>query len=196
MDSEVAKNEEEQVKAQSTEDAVETLEEQADRETLASDSSGNESEVAQISVKELADLEEFKSKYYYLAAELENLRKRHQRELDNLLKYGNEKVLGDLLEVVDNLERTLGAIAGDEDEKVKNIFIGIEMVNKQFYEALTKHGLTPIESIGKPFDPNFHEAMSTVEEEGKESSVVVQEYQKGWMLNGRLLRAAKVIVTK
>ena len=143
-----------------------------------------------------AEADEFKKKYYYLAAEMENARRRFEREKENLLKYGNEKVLSGLIEVVDNLERTVGAICKDEDEKVKNIVVGIDMVTKQFLNVLNQNGLTQVEALGKPFDPNFHEAMAQQKAEAKPEHEIICEYQKGYVLNGRLLRASKVVVAK
>ncbi len=113
-----------------------------------------------------------------------------------MLKYGNEKVLSGLIEVVDNLERTVSAICKDEDEKVKSIVVGIDMVTKQFLNVLNKNGLTQVEALGKAFDPNFHEAMAQQKAEGKNDLEVICEYQKGYVLNGRLLRASKVVVAK
>ena len=142
------------------------------------------------------EAEDFKKKYYYLAAEMENARRRFERERESLVKFGNEKVLSSLVEVVDNLERTLSAIGKDEDEKVKNIVVGINMVHGQFLNVLNQNGLKPVEALGKPFDPNFHEAMAQQKAEGKANDEIICEYQKGYVLNGRLLRASKVVVAK
>lgn len=137
---------------------------------------------------------DWKSKYYYLAAEMENGRKRFEREKENLLKFGADRILGDLLDVVDNFERTVDMLKFDEDQKMKNVVVGLEMVRKLFLDNLGKHGLTQLESLGKDFDPNFHEAMGQEYSEGKRPNEVLKEFQKGYVLNGRLLRAAKVIV--
>lgn len=137
---------------------------------------------------------DWKAKYYYLAADMENARKRAERERENLLKYGSEKILGDLVDVVDNFERTVDMLKNDEDSKVKNIVIGLDMVKKQFLDSLGKHGLTQLEGLGKVFDPNFHEAVGQEYVEGKQPNEVVKEFQKGYVLNGRLVRAAKVVV--
>lgn len=147
---------------------------------------------------ELKKVEEidYKSKFFYLAAEFENTKKRFERERENIVKYGSERLLSSLLDVVDNLDRSLAAIKLDQDEKVKNICVGIDMVRNQFIEVLKKNGLTQIESIGKTFDPNFHEAMCEKEVEGKNVSEIIEEFQKGYILNGRLLRASKVIIAK
>jgi molecular chaperone GrpE len=137
---------------------------------------------------------DFKAKYYYLAAEMDNYKKRVERERENLVKFGNERVLSDLLQVVDNFERTIDMLKHDEDPKIKNIVVGMDMVTKQFIDTLAKHGLTPVAAIGKEFDPHLHEAMAQEYVEGAKPNHVVKEFQKGYSLNGRLLRAAKVVV--
>lgn len=137
---------------------------------------------------------DFKAKYYYIAAEMDNYRKRMEREKENLIKFGNERVLSDLIQVMDNFERIIESLKPDEDTKIKNIVTGIDMVQKQFIDTLSRHGLTPVESVGKEFDPNFHEAMAQEYAEGVKPNFVIKEFQKGYTLNGRLLRAAKVVV--
>ena len=138
---------------------------------------------------------DYKAKYFYIAAEMDNYRKRMDREKENLVKYGNERVLRDLLEVVDNFERTIGMLKGDQDQKVKNLVIGLDMIQKQFLDTMGKHGLTPIQAIGKEFDPNFHEAMAQEYAEGIKPNEVIKEFQKGYTLNGRVIRASKVVVS-
>ena len=143
-----------------------------------------------------SERDQFKEKYYYLAAEMENLRKRAERERTNLIKFGNEKILTELLGVVDNFDLSLGALKSEEDEKVKNILVGVEMVKNQLLDILKQNGLTQIETEGKTFDPNFHEAMGQREEEGKKENEILEEFQKGYSLNNRVLRASKVIIAK
>ena len=138
--------------------------------------------------------DDFKAKYYYLAAEVENMRKRFEREKENLLKYGNEKVLSSLVGVVDNFDLTVNALKNDNDDKVQNIVKGIDMVSKQLLDVLKQNGLTQVESVGKIFDPNFHEAVAQAPAPGKADQEIITEYQRGYMLNGRLLRAPKVVV--
>lgn len=137
---------------------------------------------------------DFKEKFYYIAAEFDNYRKRMEREKENLLKFGNERLLSDLLGVVDNFERTIDMLRPDEDPKIKNIVIGIDMVMKQFLDTASKHGLTQVEAMGKDFDPNFHEALAQEYQEGAAPNSVIKEYQKGYTLNGRLVRPSKVVV--
>ena len=138
---------------------------------------------------------DYKAKYYYVAAEMDNYRKRMEREKENLLKFGNERVMSDLLDVADNFDRTLGMLKGDTDQKMKNVVIGLDMVQKQFLDTMGKHGLTPIQAIGKEFDPNFHEAVAQEYAEGKKPNEVIKEFQKGYCLNGRVIRASKVVVS-
>lgn len=140
--------------------------------------------------------EDFKEKYYYLAAEMQNMKKRFDREKENIVKYGSEKILSGLIEVVDNLDRTLDALKDETDDKVKNIVTGVDMVRTQFLDVLKENGLEVINAVGEEFDPNFHEALAQQPAEGKKDQEVLSEYQKGYILNGRLLRAAKVIVAK
>jgi len=162
--------------------------ENKDKETVETASA--EAVVEEIKKEEV----DWKSKYYYLAAEVENTRKRFEREKENLAKYGAEKMLADLLDVVDNFERTVDMLKSDTDPKMKNVVVGLDMVRKMFLDSLGKHGLSQIESLGKDFDPNFHEAMAQEYAEGKRPNEVLKEFQKGYVLNGRLLRAAKVVV--
>jgi molecular chaperone GrpE len=186
-------NDDTENKEANTEDNVTNL------ETKKEEIAAEETEVVEeISVEEklTKELEEWKNKFFYVSAEMENLKKRHQRETDNLLKYGSEKLLKELVAVIDNFDRTLLSIINDEDEKVKNIATGIEMIGKQFVSTLEKSGLSQLDSVGETFDPNFHEALSQIEAEGKEENEIVQEYEKGYVLNGRLLRAAKVVIAK
>ncbi|MCK5073337.1 MAG: nucleotide exchange factor GrpE [Bacteriovoracaceae bacterium] len=147
-------------------------------------------------IKKEEEKEDYKSKYFYLAAELDNQRKRMHREKENLIKYGNEKILRSLIEVMDNFDHTIDALQDEVDEKSKNIMTGVAMIRKQFLDVLDKNGLESIESIGKMFDPNFHEAMAGQPVPDKKEGEVITEYRKGYILNGRLLRPSRVIVAK
>ncbi len=185
----------------------ETTTENVEEKKVATDAVAEETEEAAASEENVEEMGEdvesiktdevdYKAKFFYLAAELENLKKRQAKELSNTVKFGSEKILSELLEVVDNLDRTLKALENDEDEKVKNIVVGIEMVRTQFLSTLKNNGLEPVEALGKVFDPNFHEAMAQQPAEGKEDQEILEVYQEGYVLNGRLLRPAKVIVVK
>jgi molecular chaperone GrpE len=148
-------------------------------------------------VEELKKTEEdYKAKYYYLAAEMENMRRRMQREKEDVIKYGSTKILESLLGVLDNFDLTVNALKLDNDDKIKNITTGIDMVKNQFLDVLKQNGLTTIEALGKQFDPNFHEAMSQEAAPGKKDEEVLAEFQKGYILNGRVIRASKVKIAK
>jgi molecular chaperone GrpE len=146
------------------------------------------------------EVTEWKNKFYYLAAEQENVRRRVDKEKESLLKYGSEKIMRDLLEVVDNFERIAGALDLGQDADpaivIKNFKIGVDMVMAQFLETLKKNGCEQIKALNQKFDPNFHEAMQEKEVEGIEPEVIVEEFMKGYVLNGRLLRPSKVVIAK
>lgn len=189
---------EEQTSEQNTEEKKTSEEESAKVEQEGLEETQEAAEASEENVANLESKkeEDYKEKYYYLAAEMQNLQRRYDREKGDLLKYGNEKILKDLIDIVDNFERTLGFIKNDEDEKVKNLCVGIEMINNQFLETLGKHGLKQVDAIGKDFDPNFHEALAQQPAEGKKDMEVIQVHQAGYTLNERLIRPAKVIVAK
>lgn len=184
----------EQEKQETVLEAEVVEEEQSSEDESVEASEGEESENVEAIDSAKSEQEDFKAKFYYLAAEMDNMKKRLEREKENLVKYGNEKVLKGLLDVVDNLDRTVDAIANDEDEKVKNIYSGVEMVRKQFLDVLKANGLEKVEALGEVFDPNLHEAMAQQPAEGKQDQEIIQIFQHGYVLNGRLLRAAKVVI--
>jgi len=188
------RNVEEETKV--AEEDLETAEEESSAEVEVPIGEEILEEVQDLKDEVIKDQEDYKSKFFYIAAEMENMKKRFGREKENLVKFGNEKVLKGLIEVVDNFDRTLEAIEKDEEEKVKNIYAGIEMVRKQFLAELKSNGLEVVESLGEIFDPNFHEALAQQPCEGKEDQEIIQVFQQGYKLNGRLLRAAKVVIAK
>jgi molecular chaperone GrpE len=175
----------------------EQVEEVAETKEVKEESIDHAQEEEQGSGEEEKKVEvDYQQKYYYLAAEMDNARKRSEREKETLRKYGNEKILSGLVDVVDNLERTVISLNSEQDEKIKNIIEGIEMVQKQLLGVLNENGLEQLQSLGEIFDPNFHEAMAQQEAEGKKDQEIIMEYQKGYVLNGRLLRPAKVVVAQ
>jgi molecular chaperone GrpE len=154
----------------------------------------NVEETVKEPVKEEVPAEDFKAKYFYLLAEMDNMRKRFDREKEGLLKYGNEKILSSLVKVIDDLDRSLEHFGEDMSHgKVKE---GLEMVKKHFVEILEKNGMKAVESLGQIFDPHFHEAVAHQAKEGAEEGEIIIEYQKGYLLNDRLLRPAKVVIAK
>ncbi len=129
-----------------------------------------------------------------LKAEFENYKKRTQKEFATLIKTANEDLIVQLISVLDNIERSLNHVEDDTDPQA--LKKGIEMILEQFKGVLSKEGLRTIESLGKPFDPDFHEAVMQLEEEGQDSSTVIEEVEKGYMLKDKVIRHAKVVVNK
>ncbi len=133
-------------------------------------------------------------KYVRVAAEFENYKKRAVREKADAIKYGNESLLRDILPLVDNVDRALEhAGSSDDFEAFKK---GLKMLHEQLLCCLKKHGVEAIDTAGKSFDPNVHEAMLQVVSDEREPGQVVNEFERGYLLNGRLLRPAKVCVCK
>jgi molecular chaperone GrpE len=133
-------------------------------------------------------------RYVRQVAELENFRKRANRERDEAIRFANEALVKDLLPVVDNLER---AVAHAKDGgNGKPLVEGVEMVLRGFFDTLAKHGVVPIAAVGQRFDPEKHEAMAQIESGTYEPDTVVEEYHKGYLLRDRLLRPALVSVAK
>ncbi|MGH7231055.1 MAG: nucleotide exchange factor GrpE [Nitrospiraceae bacterium] len=131
-------------------------------------------------------------KYLRLAAEFENYKRLAQRDRRDQAKFANENLLNDLLPVIDNLERAIGfskSIPGGD-----GLIQGVELTLKQFLETLAKFGVKPISSVGSMFDPSRHQAVAHVPTAGAAENTVVEEYQKGYLLHDRILRAAMVAV--
>lgn len=134
-------------------------------------------------------------KYLRLAAEFDNFKKLAQKEQREFSRFANENILKELLPIIDNLERAIQSAKELKENRSSNGLIqGVELTLKQFLEALTKFGVQPITSVGEPFDPTHHQAVARVESAAPENSVV-EEYQKGYRLHDRILRAAMVTVS-
>jgi molecular chaperone GrpE len=133
-------------------------------------------------------------KYVRAVAELDNYRKRAIREKADAIKYGNENLLRDILPLVDNLDRALEHVGSSDD--LEAFKTGLKMLHEQLLCCLKKYGVEMIDAVGRDFDPNVHEAMLQVESDEHEASQVVSEFERGYLLNGRLLRPAKVCVCK
>ena len=128
------------------------------------------------------------------AAELDNFRKRKEREVSDLRKYANQMLLRELLGVVDNLERALAASL--ENSEPEGLREGVEMTLKELLKIFDQFKVTPIEAHEQPFDPNHHEAVMQEPSDAFPPNTVVKELQKGYMLRDRLLRPAMVVVSK
>jgi molecular chaperone GrpE len=127
-------------------------------------------------------------------AEMQNVRRRAQRDVESAHKYALEKFASELLSVVDNLERAIDAIDAD-DESQKAVAEGLELTLKTFIDVLDKYNVEPVEPEGQPFDADLHQAVSTVPNNEVEPNTVINVFQKGYTLNGRLIRPAMVVVS-
>jgi molecular chaperone GrpE len=127
-------------------------------------------------------------------AEMQNVRRRAQRDVESAHKYALEKFASELLSVVDNLERAIDAIDAD-DESQKAVAEGLELTLKTFIDVLAKYNVEPVEPEGQPFDADLHQAVSTVPNNEVEPNTVINVFQKGYTLNGRLIRPAMVVVS-
>ena len=137
-----------------------------------------------------AELAEKENRYLRLQADFENFRRRTRQEKEELGNLVTQNLLKDLLPFLDNFERALAA----ENSDAESLRAGVEMMYKQLVEALKKEGLEYIETKGKPFDPNFHQAVMRVEDAEKEDGAIVAELQKGYMAKGRVIRPSMVQV--
>jgi len=132
-------------------------------------------------------------RFLRVAAELDNFRKRKEREIGDLRKYANQSLLKELLAVVDNLERALesGRASGQPEALAE----GVEMTLKELLKIFQRFGVTPIEALAQPFDPNHHEAVMQEPSDAYPTNTVIRELQKGYLLRERLLRPAMVVVS-
>jgi molecular chaperone GrpE len=130
-----------------------------------------------------------------MAAELDNFRKRAAREMEDIRKYATESLIRQLLTVVDNLERAI-ASASTDNENGQSVVDGVALTLAEIMKILEKHQVKPIQALGEPFDPTFHQAMCQEESTDQPPNTVVQEFQKGYLIHDRLLRPAMVVVSK
>ncbi len=130
-----------------------------------------------------------------VSAEFDNYKKRSSREMQEVVKYANERMAKELLGVVDNLERAIASAiqAGGTD---RALIQGVELTLNETLKILERHHVTPIQAVGQPFDPNFHQAMLQMESDDQPPNTVVQELQRGYRIHERLLRPALVAVSK
>jgi molecular chaperone GrpE len=140
----------------------------------------------------LARIEELNDLYLRAAADFENFRKRAEKERDNIICYANEKLIGDLLPILDNLDRALSADV--DGTTVGSILEGIRMVSGQLHSVLNACGLEPVNALGSSFDPQVHEAVGVLPSGDHEEGTVLSELQKGYRLKGKVLRHSVVHV--
>jgi len=139
------------------------------------------------------EVQEINEKYLRLYAEFENYKKRVNKDKEELIKYGNESLIYELLPVIDNLEMAIKHATSNVNE---SLIQGVEITLKELKKTLEKFGLIQIEAENKPFDPQYHHAMSQVERDDIEENMVVEELRKGYMLKDKVLRPSFVTVSK
>jgi len=163
------------------------------RDTVRAKPTSKKELIARLKEVEREALENHDS-YLRAVAELENYKKRAARDRQDFMKYANENLLRDILPAVDSMERALGqeAESGDFEAFVD----GLKLIRDTLISVLGKHGATKIDAVGKDFDPNFHEALMQVEGKKGQDNKVAEEFETGYLLNGRLLRPSKVSISK
>jgi molecular chaperone GrpE len=144
--------------------------------------------------KAQSEAQENYERFLRIAAELDNFRKRKEREVSDLRKFANQNLLRELLNVVDNLERAIGAT--QEGSITDSLLEGVDMTLKELLKIFEKAGVKPIEAIDQPFDPNLHEAVMQEAHENMPENTVIRELQKGYQIHDRLLRPAMVVVSR
>jgi molecular chaperone GrpE len=140
------------------------------------------------------ELKALKEKYVRLAAEYDNFRKRSSREIQSILRTANENIVKDMLPIIDNLD-----LATEHREKTTTLeeyVKGIALIEDQLREILAQAGLKHIEAVGKPFDPNLHEAILQMESDEYDPGIVMNETQKGYLFADKVIRHSKVVVSK
>ena len=167
-----------------------------DKDMPEGEAAGEESvaSVREALEKKEAECRELQDKYVRTVAEMDNFRKRMNREMNDSVRFANEKILGDLLVVLDNMER---AIKHSREKKdFDSLLDGLELTMNEFRGVFEKHGVQSIESVGQLFDPSIHHAVSMTESDSHEDNVIVDEFRKGYLLNDRVLRHSLVSVAK
>ncbi|TLM79823.1 nucleotide exchange factor GrpE [Microbulbifer harenosus] len=191
---------------QQDEQNIDTGEHAAEVETPTADQQHAAEEVLQeeLAVESAQEIEiaslhqqlaEHKDMVLRAQAEVQNARRRAEQDVEKAHKFGVERLLKELLPVVDNLDRALSTI-DSEQEANKAVIEGIELTRKSFLDTLGKHGVEVVDPAGEPFDPALHQAMTQVPNGDVEPNTVLDVFQKGYRLHGRLLRPAMVVVSK
>lgn len=144
--------------------------------------------------KKEEELHKLHDKYLRIYAEFENYKKRNMKEQMEFARYANEKLLREILPVIDNLERAI--IHLKETKDFQGLIEGVELTCKQFLDSLSRFGVKAVKSLGEPFDPSRHQAIGQIESDKYDENIVAEELQKGYLLEDRILRPALVNVSK
>ncbi len=168
------------------------------KEVVAENSEEQDSTAQEVSPEE--KIKELEDKVIRTFAEMENQRRRFEKEKEDAFEYGGYAFAKEALNLIDNLERSKLVLQSDEvlkdTEALKKTLEHLDIINKDLISIFTKNNIKPIDSINKKLDPNFHQAMMEIEDDSKEPGTIVQEIQKGFMIKDRLLRPSLVAVSK
>ena len=179
-------------------EAEEIKTEEQNNENQPDDTSENKEEIKELTPEE--KIKELEDKVARALAEMENQRRRFEKEKDDAFDYGGFSFAKEALNLIDNLERSRQILESDEilkdTEALKKTLEHFEIISKDMVSIFSKNGITPIVSVGKKLDPNKHQAMMEIDDDQKEPGTIVQEIQKGFMMKDRLLRPALVSVSK
>ena len=179
-------------------EAEEIKSEEQNNETQPDDTSENKEEIKELTPEE--KIKELEDKVARALAEMENQRRRFEKEKDDAFDYGGFSFAKEALNLIDNLERSRQILESDEilkdTEALKKTLEHFEIISKDMVSIFSRNGITPILSVGKKLDPNKHQAMMEIDDDQKEPGTIVQEIQKGFMMKDRLLRPALVSVSK
>jgi len=179
------------------ESVTESVEKEGEQAAALEGASAGTEEQANLAAdldKAREEAKELQDRLLRLAAEFDNFKKRMQRERETAMKYAEEALLRELLPTLDNLERAMEQ--GRATADAAGLLEGVEMTMAGLRNTLMKFGLQPLDGAGQPFDPNFHEALVMEASDTVPANTILQEFQKGYMFKDRLLRAAKVVVSK
>lgn len=181
-----------------SEEAVSAAETSAEQQDAQSDEQGEMT--VELALEKLYTAEEdaqhARDDLLRVQAEMQNLRRRTEADVEKAHKFGQEKFSSELLQVMDNLERSLEATKDSEDEVVKAIHEGVDLTLKSFVDCFKKFNIEAVAPLGEPFDPQLHQAMSIQESPDAEPNTVIAVMQKGYTLHGRVIRPAMVMVSK
>ena len=167
-----------------TEETVETTVEEAVEDAV------EELDAAQLKV----ELDELNQRFLRTAADFENYKRRTALEKDDLLKYSNAKIIGEILPVLDNFQLALKTTS--DNKEVQNVVKGVDMIYRQLLQVLEQAGMSKIEAVGHTFDPNLHEAIMQVDDDSVPEDTVVEELRAGYMLKERVIRPSMVKVSR
>ena len=196
--SEEFNNEAQEIKSEEFSNEAQEIKSDELNNNIHSDSSENNIQTKDITLEE--KILELEDKVARAFAEMENQRRRFEKEREDAFNYGGFAFAKETLNLIDNLERSKQILESDEalknSEALKKTLEHFDIINKDMVSILSKNGITPLDSIGKKLDPNFHQAMMEIDDDQKEPGTIIQEIQKGFMMKDRLLRPSLVGVSK